>query len=162
MTDSSGAPDLEWYGKAAAIYEVVVGENPADLDARQNAAFAHLELADALAACGQVARSEEFKQKAAAITKGFPIVSHACAQMYGMFAREILKAPVKLDAASRSRLQERYAGHVMPLLRQAVDDGFKGSEQIRNDPAFAPLHADPQFLLILSDAAFPSSPFFRQ
>ena len=53
------------------------------------------------------------------------------------------------------------ADRAMDLLHRAVAEGFRGVDKIRGEESLEPLHARPDFRLLMMDLTFPADPFAR-
>jgi hypothetical protein len=58
-------------------------------------------------------------------------------------------------------IRRRHASDAIAMIRDAVDDGFKDTRQLRNDPRLAPIRSDPDFQAIVADLEFPAQPIAR-
>ena len=159
IAELDGVPDVDLNRKAARLYAVLLSEDPKDYETRCRLLLAQLELAEALAARGRNDESQAIETEGLSNVKGYPDVLVQTAHTYAAGSQAIVNGPTKLDAATREKIRQRYVRRVIPLLRNAVEAGYKDAAQVRNDRAFAPFQSDPEFRSIMLDLAVPAQPF---
>ncbi len=157
-TESTGLPDVDLARKAEQLYASLLDEN-ADSDYfRYFVVLTGFELADGLSARGQGAEAKRVDTKALKAAEGHSRVCFDTAWTYASNAREAVEKPNKLNAQQKEALRRRYARRVVPMLRAAVDAGFKDAALVRKSTEFDAFRSDPAFQAVVMDMEFPDKP----
>ena len=88
-----------------------------------------------------------------------PSLLYEIALGYASSAAIVGRVPTKLDARQLAAQREELVAGCVATLREAVAEGFKDLDKVRNEPAFDAIRPWPEFQAIVLDLAFPSEPF---
>jgi hypothetical protein len=154
-----GQPDLDLLLKAERLWDENLREKPADVETRGMLVIVRQKLADELAARGRSDESSRSRRRALTTVRGDPGLFVLVATVYAETAGLVGRLPTRLAAPELDAQRARSEKYALAMLREAVDEGFHDPARLRNEPAFAPLRAVPEFQAILDDLAVPVDPF---
>ncbi len=160
--EEDGEPvDISLYITSESTWNKLHQQAPGDILRRAWLIIARLRIADELTVRGRTAEAKHYQQGALAVSRGFADGDYEIALFHAGNADLVGKTQTKLNPQQLRQRRERFASHVVPMLREAVANGFRDAARVYNEPSFNAFRSDPAFQAILDDMKFPIDPFVR-